>query len=204
MATNSKLTLLSKEKKAANLKVMSDDSIKWLKERIDEIKRADKIARNISKETDRFKLRPMIGMLYCFYYDAKWKAELPYWDAFPVVIVLERYDDGFLGLNLHYLPLKYRIAFMKKLMQFATLTKSDEISRMRITYDIVASTKKFAEFKPCVKRYLNSQLRSRLLKVHPHEWDTAMMLPLQQFRKAKAETIWKDSVKEYKDQLKQF
>jgi hypothetical protein len=39
----------------------------------------------------------------------------------PMVLVLDRYNDGFLGLNLHYLPFQYRIAFLGKLMKFADL-----------------------------------------------------------------------------------
>ena len=57
------------------------------------------------------------GNLYMFFYDPKTKEDLPYWDKFPMVLVLENYSDGFLGLNLHYLPPKFRVAFLTKLMK---------------------------------------------------------------------------------------
>jgi hypothetical protein len=36
------------------------------------------------------------------------------------------------------------------------------------------------------------------LIVKPNEWDVAAMLPVHQFKKAKAKTVWKDSVNEIK------
>jgi len=204
MATESKLTKLAEERKATGFKTMSKDSISWLKDKIEEVKRPTSIIKSMSKELMRQEFVPNIGMLYCFYYDPKTKAELPYWDIFPIVLILEKYNDGFLGLNLHYLPINYRTAFLSKLMKFAQMTKDNDIKRMRISYEILAATKRYAEFKPCLKRYLHTHLRSRLLKVQPNEWDTAIMLPLQQFRGARATTVWKDSVQEYKDHMAHF
>jgi len=48
---------------------------------------------------------PFFGRLNMFFYDPKFKKTLPYYDTFPLVLPLERYDDGFLGINLHYLPM---------------------------------------------------------------------------------------------------
>jgi hypothetical protein len=200
----SKLTTLAEEKKQAGLKTMSKDSIAWLKEKIVEIKRPDKISAAIRGETFRKANQFKIGMMYCFFYDPKTKDDLPYWDKFPVVLVLERYNDGFLGLNLHYLPIKYRMAFLSKLMRFAQLTAEDDIKRMRISYEILNSAKRYAEFRPMLKRYLFGRLRSKLLMVQPNEWDVASMLPLQQFKGARTSTVWKDSMQHYKDHMAHF
>jgi hypothetical protein len=126
MAT-SHLTNLTEQKKTAGLKTMSGDSISWLKGKIEELKRPDRIATSISREQLRQTNMVKIGMLYFFYYDPKTKADLPYWDRFPLVLVLEKYDDGFLGLNLHYLPVKYRVAFLQKLMKYAQLNGENDI-----------------------------------------------------------------------------
>jgi len=200
----SKLTTLAEEKKQAGLKTMSKDSIAWLKEKIVEIKRPDKISAAIRGETFRKANQFKIGMMYCFFYDPKTKDDLPYWDKFPVVLVLERYNDGFLGLNLHYLPIKYRMAFLSKLMRFAQLTAEDDIKRMRISYEILNSAKRYAEFRPMLKRYLFGRLRSKLLMIQPNEWDVASMLPLQQFKGARTSTVWKDSMQHYKDHMAHF
>jgi len=143
-------------------------------------------------------------MMYCYYYDPKTKDDLPYWDRFPMVLVLEKYNDGFLGLNIHYLPVKYRVAFLQKLMKYAQLTPDADIKRMRISYDILTASKRYAEFRPCLKRYLYSHMRSRILMIEPSEWDVATMLPIQQFRGAKPQKVWQDSVKEWKDHMAHF
>ena len=204
MATQSKLTELAEAKKLTGLKTMSMDSVTWLKQKIDEIKKPSNIPIGINKETDRRTNVLRIGMLYCFYYDPKTKADLPYWDRFPMVLVLEKYSDGFLGINLHYLPVKFRIAFLQKLMKYALLTKEDDIRRMRISYDILTSTRRLAEFRPCLKRYLYSHLRSKVLTIKPNEWDVATMLPLQQFRGAIPTKVWRDSVLEWKEHMAHF
>jgi hypothetical protein len=205
MAT-SKLTTLAEQKKELGHKTMSKNAILWLQEKIKELKKPEiaKIASNIKSETDRNAKRFRLGMLYCFFYDPKTKADMPYWDKFPMVLVLEKYNDGFLGLNLHYLPPKYRIAFMSKLMKYALLNDEDDIMRMKISYDILQASKRYVEFKPCLKRYLNSQIRSRMLTIKPSEWDVAIQLPLQQFKGAKDVKVWKDSVQEWKEHMSHF
>ena len=202
----SKLTDLAEEKKSAGHKTMSKDAVSWLQKKIDEIKRPSAIPNTIRGEVGRQKQpgQLRIGMLYCYYYDPKTKDDLPYWDRFPMVLILEKYNDGFLGLNLHYLPVKYRVAFLQKLMKYAQLTPEQDIRRMRISYDILQSTRRFAEFRPCLKRYLYSHLRSRILMIEPNEWDVATMLPIQQFRGAKPQKVWMDSVKEYKEHMAHF
>ena len=202
----SKLTDLAEEKKSAGHKTMSKDAVSWLQKKIDEIKRPSAIPNTIRGEVGRQKQpgQLRIGMLYCYYYDPKTKDDLPYWDRFPMVLILEKYNDGFLGLNLHYLPVRYRVAFLQKLMKYAQMTPEQDIRRMRISYDILQSTRRFAEFRPCLKRYLYSHLRSRILMIEPNEWDVATMLPIQQFRGAKPQKVWMDSVKEYKEHMAHF
>ncbi|MEK9888327.1 MAG: hypothetical protein VW735_06270, partial [Gammaproteobacteria bacterium] len=58
-----------------------------------------------------------IGRMYMFQYDPKGKDTLPYYDVFPLIFVLEKYSDGFLGMNLHYLPPVFRARLMDRLYQ---------------------------------------------------------------------------------------
>jgi hypothetical protein len=163
-----------------------------------------RLAVPITKEKPRF-TRPsdrqkfLMGAMYFFLYDPKGKVELPYYDRFPLVIPLKRHSDGFLGLNIHYLPLRQRVTFMKKLLTLAIYNDDDEIKRLRVTYDILDATSRFKEFKPCIKQYLYSHMRSRILKVEPVEWDVAMYLPIQQFKKAKPQEVWRDSLQEIRN-----
>lgn len=189
----SKLTQIAKEKSSSDLMTMGRQSMKWLATKIAGLKNTSSIASSISKEKQRTTGRFSVGGLYYFYYNPKTKDELPYYDRFPLVLVLERYPDGFLGLNLHYLPVKYRVAFMDKLMDFAVMSDTNEIQRMRVSYDILSATRKYREFRPCLKKYLNNHVTSKILAVQPNEWDVAVFLPVQQFKKASPSEVWQES-----------
>lgn len=194
----SKLTQLA-QSRPEDLKVMSKKSLEWLANRISEIKNPGSIPRGVSRETYRQTTGFRMGRMYCFYYDPKGKDKLSYYDRFPMVLVLERYTDGFLGLNLHYLPFQYRIAFLGKLMKFAEMDDAGEIQRLRVTYDILTASKRLKEFKPCLKRYLTGHIQSKILAIQSNEWDIAAFLPIQQFKKASATKVWQESVEEIRN-----
>jgi hypothetical protein len=195
----SKLTTLTQQKTAAQLQSMTQESYKWLLKKIAELRNPSSIPAGIKRENWRNANRLIMGGLYCYYYDPKTKDDLPYYDKFPLVLVLERYNDGFLGLNLHYLPVKYRIAFLDKLMGYASYDVNDEVKRMRVTYDILNASRRFREFKPCIKRYLTTHIKSRILTIQPGEWDVAVMLPMHQFKGAKPQQVWQESVNEIRN-----
>jgi hypothetical protein len=192
----SKLTQLSQQKTAAQLQTMGRESVKWLTKKIGQLSNPTGIASIINKEANQRNSKFQIGGLYYFYYDPKTKEKLDYYDRFPLVLVLDIHPDGFMGLNLHYLPIQYRVAFLDKLMEYASLDGNNDIKRIRVSYDLLASSKRYKEFKPCLKKYLNGYVQSRILAVQPDEWDIAVFLPIQQFRKAPAKVVWEDSLEE--------
>lgn len=190
----SKLTTIAQKKNSAQLKTMSRDSLQWMESKIRNLSGRSNIASQISREQDRWVNKFRVGGLYFFYYNPKTKDELPYYDRFPLVIPLQISGSSFLGLNLHYLPLNMRLVFMDKLLDLAVLNKDDEITRLRISYDILNSTNRFKEFKPCIKKYLIGNVMSNISAVQPNEWDIAAFLPVQQFKKKPVTTVWEESV----------
>ena len=66
-------------------------------------------------------------------------------------------------------------------------------TRMRATYKVLTSMSKYKAFRPCMKRYRNSQFRSPLLQVGSSEWDLALFLPVEQFRKSTRADVWQES-----------
>ena len=192
----SQLKKIAEERSALQMEMLSRESVKWFMAKIANLKNTSRIPGAIKREEFRYTKRFIKGGLFFFFYDPKTKEDLPYYDRFPLVLMLEKYEDGFLGLNLHYLPIKYRVAFMNKLMDYARFDEEDNPVRVRITYDILNATKRFKEFRPCIKRYLTSHIKSRILAVQPEEWETAVFLPVHQFKKAKPEKVWRESVQE--------
>lgn len=192
----SKLTSLTQQLSSAQMQKMSRESYQWLLKKIGELRNPSLIPKTIANERFRQTRRLFKGRLYQFFYDPKGKADMPYYDRFPLVLILEKYDDGFLGLNLHYLPIKYRVAFLDKLLNYAILDDEDNPTRLRITYDILTASRRFKEFRPCIKRYLFSQIKSKILTIEPQEWEVAIFLPTQLFKGAKPQKVWQESVNE--------
>ena len=195
------LTELAQQKSAAELQTLSRQSIEWLKDRVAEIRNPARIPPTIRAERNRYVTRFLLGGMYFFFYNPKTRDELPYYDRFPLVLMLQRESDGFLGLNLHYLPVRYRVLFLQKLVKYGAIyNENDEIKRVRITYEILSNAKRFREFRPCLKRYLTPHIGSKILSVMPEEWDVAAMLPVHAFRKAPVSEVWSDSLEEIKNQ----
>ena len=135
------------------------------------------------------------GKLYMFIYDPKGKDTLPYYDIFPMVLPWKRVKGGFMGLNLHYLPLKERMMLMNRLLVLKTNNKMDETTRIRYTYDLINGVAKFAAAKPCIKHYLTEHVKSQFRLIPASDWGTAMMVPVEQFRGAPIDKVWQESRK---------
>jgi hypothetical protein len=149
----------------------------------------------ILSETTAQTNRVEIGRMYMFSYDPKTKEELPYYDRFPLVFPIKLLPDGFLGINLHYLPYVLRAKLMDMLYNYVMDPKLDSNTKLRISYETLnrASTHKYIQ--PCIKRYLTNHVRSKFIFVAPVEWDIALFLPVEQFAKASRTTVWNDSRK---------
>lgn len=133
-----------------------------------------------------------IGGLFFYIYDAKHKDTLPYWDQFPLVIPIKPYNDGFLGLNLHYLPPIGRAKLMDLLQKYKRRSATPR-AYMRVSYEILKATVDDKMFQPCVHRYLTSHIASDIVKVSDEFWVRAAMLPVQKFVGATAQEVWRDS-----------
>lgn len=143
---------------------------------------------------DNYVSKPEVGGMFLFNYDPKHKKKLPYYDRFPLVIPVDEADGGFVGLNMHYLPLQQRAVLMDALYKTVSDQRYDEKTMFRINYGILKNASRFKAFKPTFKKYLAGHVKSRFLKIEPVEWDIALFLPLQRFEKASAGRIHRDSL----------
>jgi len=134
------------------------------------------------------------GMMYMFRYDPKHKKTLPYYDTFPVIFPIEMDSDSFLGINFHYLPPISRAKLMNALYSITSDKRYDEKTKIIATYQILSAASKFKLFKPTVHRYLKEHVRSPYLEITAREWDIAIFLPTENFKKASAQDVWVDSL----------
>ena len=132
---------------------------------------------------------PFLGGMFFYHYDPKTKDTLPYWDAFPLVIPVSMYDDGFGGLNLHYLPPGQRAQLLTALLKYKKKAGTPQ-AYMKLTYPLLKNIVRAPGYEQCWHRYLTSHLRSNLISVVDDHWENAVMLPVQQFHGASSRQVW--------------
>ena len=124
--------------------------------------------------------RPHEGFLNMYIYAPKLAKKLPYYDTFPLIMYLKPAEKGFYGLNFHYLPYALRARLL------------DAAGQDELNVNAVMNSRLT---KPTIKRYLYGYLRSMCLRIEPQDNLTAIMLPVQRFKKASDTKVWADSRK---------
>jgi len=166
----------------------------WLRAKVKDLKPTSD---GLMTDRQRLKNKSMIGRMYFYFYDPKTKDSMPYYDRFPLVIPIERYNDGFLGLNLHYIHPKNRMILLDKLSDTTSNDTYDENTKLKINYRYLAAASRVFEATPCIKRYLFTQIESRFLEITADEWDIAALLPVESFVGASTSKVYADSRKKF-------
>ena len=169
-------------------------SREWLKTKVKDLKPTSDA---LMRDKNRLKNTSMIGKMYFYFYDPKTKDTMPYYDRFPLVIPIERYNDGFLGLNLHYIHPKHRMILLDKLSDTTSNDTYDDKTKFKINYRYLSAASRIFEATPCIKRYLFTQIESRFLEITADEWDIAAMLPVETFVGATTNKVYADSRKKF-------
>lgn len=186
-------SILTQGVRAGQIPARTADARNWFRDKA----ASTNVAPSTLIKRNRAKIvgRTAVGSMYMFQYDPKLKQKLPYYDRFPLIFMIEDYSDGFLGINMHYLPPQLRARLMDALYDTVNNQRYDESTKLRVSYNLLKSVAKYKMFKPTVKRYLTQQVRSRFILIDPVEWDIALFLPTQRFSKASADKVWSDSRK---------
>jgi hypothetical protein len=169
---------VSKDLNAVGIKPRTSEARAWLASKLQALRMPTNRS-NILNDAKRISPRAFVGRMYFYHYDPKYKDTLPVWDKFPLVIPMEMYDDGFLGLNLHYLDPYSRLALLDRLHDFINNDKYDDTTKFRLSYDLLSKSRRYNMIQQCIKRYLFTQIRSSVIYVEPNNWETAIFLPFQ-------------------------
>ena len=132
---------------------------------------------------------PVPGKMFMFWYEPKGVKTLPYYDRFPLIIMIGATQDGMLGLNLHYLPTNLRAKFFYGLLNRVNNKRYDDSTYIKVTYDYLKAARSAKEFRPCIKRYLTKHIRGKIAYVPANEWEVAIYLPTAAFVKEDEATV---------------
>jgi len=180
---------LEQEAFRAGIQARTKDSMTWFRNRVSNIR----VNRKALIAQGPIRQRQVYGSMYHFQYDPKLKQVLPYYDRFPLCIPVQKAKGGFHGMNLHYLHPRIRARFLDALMDLTNNEKYDLSTKMRLTYRLVKGSGKLKWFKPCFKHYLSEHIKSQLLLIEPQDWEIAIFLPTDSFRKKSAASVWSKS-----------
>ena len=174
----------------------SAEAAKWFQQKAKEL---GKLGKSVLKDDRLYQVGgAKIGDMVMYTYNPKLKQQLPYYDTFPLTIVVGPAKDGFYGINLHYLPPKIRAIFLDHLNDTASNKKFNKTTKFRITYNLLKATKNYKYFKPCFKHYLTKHVTSNIMKVSAAEWNIAIFLETAAFRKKSSKFVWARSRRQYR------
>ena len=126
--------------------------------------------------------RASLGDLFCYHYDPKHKMTLPYYDMFPMIMLIGVESDTFLGLNFHYLAPKLRAILLDRV--------NKKVGGGAINWKKIS---KVPYVEPAVKRYRFDHISRKVIQIEKEEEEIAIFLPLERFRKASKSQVWADS-----------
>jgi len=175
-----------------DMEMTSKKATYWLKDNLSRIKPMSQGAILRSGVQSPNSVKP--GKMYFFSYDPKGKYEMPFYDQFPLVVVLNYEKNGFLGLNLHYLRFHNRAVFLNYLIDFADAVDwfEDPKASMLLEYYLLKKSPSMRKFlKACIKSYRYGHFLSGVVQVAPYDWKIVPFLPLDRFQKASREEVWK-------------
>lgn len=187
-------TVLTQGIRSGQIPARTEEAREWYRNTAKSYKKVDETVL-MRSDKERLVNIPRVGSMYMYYYDPKHKKTLPYYDMWPLVFPYKKVPGGFMGINLHYLPLTYRAKLMDALYDVTNNKKFDETTKLKMNYQLLNGASKFKYFAPCVKHYLTEHLRSRFLYIYPSEWDVALFLPTERFHGASKTKVWAESKK---------
>ena len=176
----------------AGITPRTQQSRDWFRRKAQQLRRVNR-NQLMREEPIQLSNREVVGSMQMFFYDPKLKETLPYYDSFPLVVVIGPAEGGFLGLNLHYLPPILRAKLLDGLLDTISDTKYTDDTKFNITYSMLKRAARMKYFKPCVKHYLYGHVRSRFARVPAPEWEIAAFLPSADFQKAGKNKVYSDS-----------
>jgi len=130
------------------------------------------------------KMRANLGDLYAYYYQPKHMATLPYYDTFPLIMLIGFEKETFLGLNFHYLNPRIRAILLDRV--------TAKIGSGIIKWNKIV---KIPQVAPTVKRYRYDHIMRKVIPIEENEQELAIFLPLERFKKASKAKVWADSQK---------
>ena len=181
-------------KQAAGLDLRNPKTTEWLSKNLGKIRSSMSPKPFIENSETVAKNLLAPGRMFFFGYNPRTKAELNFWDEFPIIVYLHPQPGGFLGINFHYISPSMRAKFLNGILTYANdpnwHTSESKKSRIQVSYPLLKKAAALKPYKYCIKRYYLSNIVTKIAFIPPKEWKTVPFFPLQLFKGASKETVW--------------
>ena len=140
-----------------------------------------------------------LGRMYFFRYNPD-KSYNHIYDSYPLIFMLYEDPDNFSGINFHYLSPKLRAILLGNILSF--LSDQDFSNRTKLFArkfrQMIQSNKKFRHAKAIYRQYKPEHIQSKIIQVHPLDWELAIMVPTERFKtptggRVASKKIWKET-----------
>ena len=152
--------------------------------------------RDMIREGGKRKSNFLLGRMY--FYKYKPDPIETQFDLYPLIFILKKSSDHFEGINFHYMSPKARAMLIENI--FLYLNKLDYTANQKILFNsfikVIRNNRKFRYAKHCYRQYKYSSIDSRIIEVHPLDWEIAMMVETERFysntnRRIRSRNVWK-------------
>ena len=172
-------------------------SAKWFQDKIKGLKgevknrfsstNAAKFYRESEKINDAvFKRRVSLGDMFCYYYNPKYRKTLPYYDMFPMIMLIAAEKETFLGINFHYLRPKWRAILLDRVT-----------AKIGGGLPIWNKLRQIRQIAPTIKRYRFDHIMRKVIPIEEDEQEIAIFLPTERFKKAGKTKVWSESERKF-------
>ena len=130
--------------------------------------------------------RVQLGHLFCYYYYPLHHKTLPYYDMFPIIMLLKAEKETFLGINFHYLRPKWRAILLDRV----TAKIGGGIPRW-------SKLRNIKQIAPTIKRYRFDHIMRKVIPIEEDEQEIAIFLPTERFKKSGKAKVWSESERKF-------
>jgi len=132
-----------------------------------------------------------LGRMYFFRYEAEGTSsgrgvEIErgnVYDAYPLMFLLSETPGELEGINFHYMVPKERIKLLGRMFEYLNSADFDDRTKLFSTKfrRTIKNNRLFRYAKACYREYKPGRIDSKIIQVHPMDWELAITVPTERF-----------------------
>ena len=105
------------------------------------------------------------------------------YDEFPLIFLLSETPGSLEGINFHYMTPKERIKLLGRMFEYLNSEDFDDRTKLFSTKfrRTIKNNRLFRYAKACYREYKPGRIASKILQVHPMDWELAITVPTEKF-----------------------